>query len=336
MKQHMAGTRMQPFELNSYDGITLHGRVWEPAPGTSVRGLVQLVHGMGEHGLRYGALAAHLTAAGYVVAGHDNRAHGLTAGGARGLGLMPPDCGWARWIEDIMLVADHCAGQWPELPHVLLGHSLGSLLSQHVAALHGQRFAGVVLSATDNRPGRLTDMHQLLAPALRRLSKPHSRNALLHWIGVGHMRSSIRNRRTDADWLSRDPSSVDAYLADPLCNFIPSTAMWLAIVDGMGRISGDLRGRLPTDIPLLLLVGTADPLSEGGKRVHALARAYQDRGATRVTLLEYQDARHELFNEINREQVLNDLLGWLNSSVAAAAPDQTMGGSGHSSSVSRA
>ncbi|MEX0729515.1 MAG: alpha/beta fold hydrolase [Aquisalimonadaceae bacterium] len=305
-----------PFELETPSGVVLQGRDWLPDAATPLRGVVQLVHGLGEHGMRYAPLAERLNAAGYGVTGHDNRGHGLTAGAER-LGLLPAGSGWTQWIEDILRVAERAGNHWPGTPHILLGHSLGSLMCQHVAALHAERFAGIVLSATDNRPGPGTGINHVLANLLSRLTSPETRSSLLYWIGVGHLRASIPNRRTNADWLSRDPVQVDGYLSDPLCGFIPSTALWQAIADGMSHISGRLRGRLSsTDTPLMLMVGTGDPLSAGGRRVRSLLQAYRHNGATRITLKEYPGARHELFNELNREEVIGDLKNWLDGVVA--------------------
>lgn len=303
---------MQPFELETRDGVILQGRDWLPGPDTPPGGVIQLVHGLGEHGLRYDPLARRLNAAGYVVTGHDNRGHGLTAGLKR-LGLLPGDSGWAEWIDDILLVANRAHQHWPGVPHVLIGHSLGSLMAQEVAALHGDRFAALVLSATDNRPGPGAVFNHLLGRLLTGVGLGDARSTLLYWLGVGHLRASIPNRRTDADWLSRDPTQVDTYLSDPLCGFIPSIALWESVAEGMRRISTRLRGQLVDPAtPLLLLVGTGDPLSAGGRRVRQLHRAYLDNGATHVTLREYPDARHELFNEINRNEVIAELIDWLN------------------------
>lgn len=325
---------MHPFELVAPDGTVLVGRDWLPDTGTPIRGVVQLVHGLGEHGMRYQSLAMRLNAAGYVVTGHDNRGHGLTAG-QDGLGLLPEGSGWAQWIEDILQVADRVDHRWPRTPHILLGHSLGSLMGQHVAAQHAARFSAIVLSSTDSRPGVGMLFNRLLGAVLCKLGNPRTRSRLLYWVGVGHLRASIPDRRTDADWLSRDPAQVDAYLSDPLCGFIPSTALWQAIATGMAQISGRrMRGRLASrDTPLLLLVGTGDPLSAGGLRVRRLYKAYRSNGASRVTLKEYPDARHELFNELNRAEVMDDLVRWLESAIADTPDSAPVAATGVASDV---
>lgn len=303
---------MDSFDLQTHDAVVLRCRRWAPTQDDP-RAVIIIVHGLGEHSGRYQPLAEHLASQGFCVYAYDTRGHGLSAGGRERLGLLPAGNGWLDWIHDINHMVTHARANHPKVPVFLLGHSLGSMMAQHYAAVHGERLHGLILSATDNRPGLITLAGVRLSALLQRIQGPDHRSELLYAMGVGAMKRSMPDRRTDQDWLSRDDSIVDAYLADPLCGFKPGNAMWRAIANGMATISYKLRGRLPAELPVLMLVGTADLLSAGGERVRKLALAFQNNGVKQVELISYPDARHEVFNETNREEVYHDLSQWIDA-----------------------
>ncbi len=308
---------MDEYTLPAHDGVQLHCRRWLVEDGPSRAGVV-VVHGLGEHSGRYDMLARHLSSGGFQVYAFDTRGHGLTAGTPEALGILPEESGWNDWIEDINTVIDHARSDLRGQPIFLLGHSLGSLMCQYYAALHGERIDGLVLSATDSRPGIGTRITHWGGTLFKALHGRDRRSGLMYALGIGNMKRSLPERRTDQDWLTRDESIVDAYLADPLCGFQPSNGMWHAIAEGMEQISNRLRGQIPPDLPVLMLVGTDDLLSLGGQRVHDLMQAYQEHGARRVTLISYPEARHEVFNEINRDDVYRDLTHWFEEQLVAA------------------
>lgn len=308
---------MEQFELAAHDGLNLHCRRW-PVGDARPRACLVLVHGLGEHSGRYDELARHLSTCGFQVYAFDTRGHGLTAGDPELLGILPAGSGWEDWIRDIATLVRHARRQHPDTPVFLLGHSLGSLMCQHYAAVDGDTVDGLILSATDSRPGLGTRITHWGGTLFKALHGRNRRSRLLYAIGVGNMKRSLPDRRTDQDWISRDESIVDAYLADPLCGFQPSNGMWHAIAEGMAQISNRLRGRIPPDLPVLMLVGTDDLLSLGGQRVRALMQAYKQHGARRVTLISYPEARHEVFNEINRQEVYRDLGNWLDEQLTGA------------------
>ncbi|MCC5812777.1 MAG: lysophospholipase [Ectothiorhodospiraceae bacterium] len=301
---------MDSFDLKTHDDTALRCRSWAPDAQPPVAVLV-IVHGLGEHSGRYQPLAEHLTGHGFHVYAYDTRGHGLTAGDRERLGQFAAGNGWLDWIHDINHMITHARALHPKTPVFLLGHSLGSIMAQHYAAIHGDRLHGLILSATDSRPGLITRAGVHISGLLQRLQGPDHRSELLYSMGVGAMKRSMPDRRTDQDWLSRDDNIVDAYLADPLCGFKPGNAMWRAIAEGMQTISYRLRGRAPAELPILMLVGTADLLSAGGKRVRKLALAYQKNGVRQVELISYPEARHEVFNETNRDEVYRDLVRWV-------------------------
>jgi alpha-beta hydrolase superfamily lysophospholipase len=299
------------YRIAAADGISLQVYRW--LPDGPARACVQLIHGLSEHAARYAGLAGALTAAGYAVYAHDQRGHGATASAAD-LGFVAAEDGWRRLQDDVLAVHGHIQEQQPDLPHILLGHSMGSLVAQQFAIEHGELLDGLVLSATTFRTDPLPGFGHWLAERIIRRRGPRHPSALLDFLSLGALRYTIRNRRTIQDWLSRDPAVVDAYIADPLCGRVPAASLWRDVYDGVRFVAqARHQSRLPSGLRILLMAGGADVISGGGKQVRRLAERYREVGVDDVECIIYPDARHEIFNEINRGAVYTDLLAWLNS-----------------------
>lgn len=272
------------------DGVVIHFHHWA---ATAPRGVVQIVHGLGEYAERYEGLAGRLVAAGYSVYAHDHRGHGRTGleqwdGDRTKLGRPGPR-GVRGAIAAVREFSALVREREPGLPLVLLGHSLGAIFAQIVLADHAADYDAVVLSGAAYRTLR-------------------------------HMNSGDLNRRhahlgpTTAEWLSRDRAVVDAFAADPL-TFEAKAAQLYGPIDGL-RLLGTPR-RLATDLPMLILNGEEDALGDPVS-VQRLARAYRERGGlSDVTLRIYPGARHEVYHETNRDEVVADLLAWLDARVPA-------------------
>ncbi|WP_150307241.1 alpha/beta fold hydrolase [Planctomonas psychrotolerans] len=257
------------------------------------RAVVQLVHGLGEHAQRYGALAEALSRAGYSVYAEDHRGHGQTGLAQHGgdlsrLGRLGPGglrATFAAVHQFTALVRDANPG----VPIVLLGHSFGSIIAQVLLNTHSADYAAVVLTGTAARlPGLMN------GGDLNRLHK--------------HLGTTGR------EWLTRDLDVQRAFDDDPL-TFPADARKLFGLVDGR-RLFGVPARNLPSRLPLLIQIGSEDSL--GGERsVRRLADLYRRRsGLTDVQVQVYPEARHEVFNELNRDEVIGDLLAWLNAHIA--------------------
>lgn len=257
------------------------------------RAVVQLLHGVGEHAGRYGALIAALTAEGYTVYADDHRGHGRTGmrqwGDAERLGRLGPG-GHRAAVDALWQFTRLIRDEQPDLPLIVLGHSWGSFLTQILVNRHPEAYDGMVLSGSSLRvPGAL-NAGDLNAP----------------W------KSADAN---GTEWLSSDLSVGQAFLDDELTTSVP--LMKLFGVREAARIFGRPRRNLGADIPTLLMVGRDDTVG-GPRSVHRLAAAYRDRsGFTDVTTLVYPGARHEIFNEVSQAEVRADLLAWLDARFPA-------------------
>ncbi len=279
------------FTATARDGTPVTAFRWDPRG--DARGTVQLSHGMGEHVLRYGHLAAALTGAGFVVQGQDHRGHGGTAASDDVLGQIGA-AGWAGLVDDIDLLVGRARDELPDRPVVLVAHSMGSFAAQQYVVDHSERIDALVLSGTA--------AIDLLEPALD-LDAP---------LDLAMFNGPFAPARTDYDWLSRDEAQVDAYVADPRCGFGLDVEGVKAMFAGARALADPERlAAIRSDLPVLVTVGAADPVNGQLALVGALVDRLTAAGLTDVTLRVWPDARHEIFNETNRDEVVADLVAWL-------------------------
>jgi alpha-beta hydrolase superfamily lysophospholipase len=298
--------------LQAADGTQLAYRHW--APEGEVRAALQIVHGLSEHGARYGRLARALNDAGIAVAALDQRGHGRTAD-ATGKGRFGDGAGTDDVLDDVRALGEQLIEAHPGVPLFLLGHSLGSAVALGSAERDGARLAGLALSGVIGVAPALAEAATQLRAATDAGMADQPMDAL------SAFNAPFEPARTPYDWLSRDPAEVDAYLADPLCgDDVPPTYGYLAgMFELVTRVAtADAVATLPEGLPVLLLAGRRDPVGgEDAAQVIALADLLRDRGLAVEDHL-YADARHEVFNETNRDEVTADLIAWLEQRLGTA------------------
>ena len=297
------------FKLGAEDGHAVNVRKWHDS-SSEIRAVVQLVHGMAEHSERYHALAQALVAEGYVVFSHDQRGHGYSVNDREALGHVADHNGWQCLTDDVGRVNAEIKQQYPSVPVILLGHSMGSFVSLNYAQLYGKTIDALVLSGSTYRPPLLSIVLAKFIRFERWRCGPQGKSKIIAKAAFGAFNKAFAPNRTEYDWLSRDSLQVDMYLADPLCGFECSTQFWLDMVTAQAKIfrAKSLK-RLPVSLPCYVMSGALDPLQEvtGAARLQACLQAA---GLNGVALKTYPSARHELFNETNRDEVIDDLLAW--------------------------
>ncbi len=302
------------FTLAASDGATLFVHAWRPE--SAVKAAVQIAHGLAEHGGRYARLAQALTEAGYAVYAGDHRGHGRTAPTPADLGFFAERDGWRRCVDDLATLHRRIAADHPARPVVLLGHSMGSFMAQQVISERGDELAGAVLSGSGGKPNALAAAGRLIARIERLRLGARGRSALLHAFSFGAFNKPFAPARTPFDWLSRDPAEVDKYIADPLCGFGATVQLWIDLLDALGDVTGARRqAGIPKRLPVRIISGSRDAVGADTKSVQQLLAAYRAAGLERVTHRFYPEARHELFNELNRDEVTRDLVVWLDGVV---------------------
>ena len=272
-------------------GVRIHYQMW---PVDDPAAVVQLSHGIGEHIGRYGKLVDALNAAGYSVWADDHRGHGQTGFEQHGGDLDrmgEPGPGGMRAaiaaLEQFTGVIRDAEGS--DIPLVILGHSWGSFMTQHVVNRHPENYEAMVLTGSA-------------------------------WLQLGHTNLGDLNKRfarpggTNVEWLSRDPAVAEAWEADPYTTdrTLQQLFGWPASFSLITRPSK----RIPSELPVLIMVGSDDPVA-GEPSARRLLHDYQRRsGLVDATLIVYEGARHEVFNEINQEEVRGDLIRWLDERFA--------------------
>ena len=275
--------------VGTSDGTRLIGQRWSAAD--PARAAVVLAHGMGEHSLRYDRLGRALAAAGIDLLAVDQRGHGRTAAMAGApLGALGP-AGWDGLVADFALVVRSTRKERPDIPIVALGHSMGSWVVQQFLLTHSAEVAAAVLSGTAALELVLAGVDPSRELDLTAFNAPFP-------------------DRTGYEWLSRDDAEVDQYVAEPMCGF----GLDPDGVRGMAEAASRLvdTSTLRPGLPLYVLVGGDDPVNGGGAALDPLLDRYRAAGAD-VTLRRYEGGRHEMFNETNRDEVVADLIGWLDA-----------------------
>jgi alpha-beta hydrolase superfamily lysophospholipase len=268
---------------------------------------------MAEHAARYARFAGELATSGYAVYAPDHRGHGRTAGGADRLGWAGSD-GWNGMVRDLDRLTALVAERHPGAPLVLFGHSMGSVLAQRFAQLHGDRLAGLILSGTFGGAPNL-GAGIAAANALRLLRGDRAPSALQRTMFAGFNRAFAPGR-TGFEWLSRDDAEVQKYADDPRCGFTFSNRLLVDMLRGYAQTwkPADER-RIPLTLPVLFFSGAVDPVGANTRAVTALAERYRALGLRDVTVTFYPDGRHEMLNETNRDEVVRDVLAWLAARV---------------------
>ena len=272
------------------------------------RATVVIAHGMVEHPARYDDLAAYLTESGIAVYGIYHIGHGPDAAILNHMGAGDFDRCVDNLHELVGLAADETGA-----PVILLGHSMGSFLSQlYVTRYHD--LAGLILSGS-TKAAPIAKMGAVLATVLTALSKDKTRpSPFMNNMAFGAYNKAFPNRRTDFDWLSRDEAQVDKYIADPLCGGICSVSFYKNLTCGMAKMGKpEVISKVSKDLPVYIQGGSMDPVSEMGKGLYALRDQYTALGLSRVELSVYDGARHEIFNETNRHEVYRNTITFIDS-----------------------
>ncbi|WP_018756283.1 alpha/beta hydrolase [Paenibacillus terrigena] len=303
------------FTLQDEERFNLYIYHWRPdADDASCKGVVQIAHGMAETAARYARFAEALTEQGYIVYAHDHRGHGRTAASTEDLG-HPGDDGFNWKVKNMAQVSKHIRNAHPTIPLYLMGHSMGSFLTQKYMVEYPHLVDGIILSGT-NGPRGLLGPGRAIAKLEMTLRGDRHPSKLLNDMSFGSFNRAFRPTRTEFDWLSRDAAEVDKYIADPYCGFLCTSGFFYHFFGLLQEIhQPEQLQRIPKDLPIYVFSGDRDPVGLHGKGVRQLLKLYQELGLSNVRSKLYRDGRHEMLNEINRDEVTNDTIAWLDHQI---------------------
>ena len=305
-------TNTNTFRFPSCDGThQIFARQWLPTEGQP-RAVVQIVHGVSEYIDRYAAVARFLADHGFVVVGGDHLGHGRTASGPEEYGFFTEQKGWHTVSGDVRRLRTLMGQKYPDLPYFMLGHSMGSFLARTYLIDWPGTLTGAILSGTGQEAPAMVAAGWHMANLVSKFSGPRAHSKLVEKLSFGAYNKQFAPTRTRADWISRDEAVVDAYIADPLCEFLPTAGMFRDMMEGLQYIANknNLKKMDPAT-PVYFFSGDRDPVGGNGEGVQKVAGFFREAGTEDLTVKLYPDGRHEMMNELNRDEVFADLLAWL-------------------------
>ncbi len=290
-----------------------------PADFGAVKGVVQIAHGMAEYSNRYAQFALELCRRGYAVYINDHLGHGQSVSGEEALGFFG-DNGAESLVEDMKTLSDIARQEYPNVPFFLFGHSMGSFLARKYTAKYGHMLDGAIYCGTSG-PNAAVGMGVLLADTIIKSEGQMYRSKFLDSVAFGaYNRKTAKN--TPFDWLSRDEREVEKYMHDKLCGFMFTVNGFQTLFGLLKEVSAKVwYNTVPAALPVLLIAGDKDPVGDYGKGVREVYKTLRKTGHTNVMMKLYPEARHELLNELNRGEVMEDVLGWLDARLPVHAPE---------------
>ncbi|MBB6451731.1 alpha-beta hydrolase superfamily lysophospholipase [Salirhabdus euzebyi] len=304
------------FSYTVDDGDKIFARKWIEEDLETPKAIVQIAHGMAEHIKRYDDFAEELVANQLFVFGNDHRGHGMTGQTNNNLGFLAEKDGFETVVTDMYALTKQIKEQYPNVPIILFGHSMGSFLSRRYIQMHGEELDGVILSGTNGDPGFAVKLGKMIAKREVKKIGAITASPTLNKLTIGSYNKRFQPARTDADWLTRDQNEVDKYIDDPLCGRIMSAQFYYDLLDGIETINKKANvASIPKHLPVFFIAGDQDPVGQFGKGVTKTYQAFKSAGIKDVTCKLYPGARHEILNETNRKEVYEDVLNWLDEHI---------------------
>ncbi|GAB6556223.1 MULTISPECIES: alpha/beta hydrolase [Bacillus] len=299
--------------VTALDGSEIYLRKW--LPERDPRGIIQIAHGMTEHAGVYTDFIAALLKAGYGVYAHDHKGHGKTVKREEDYGHFKPNVGWNEAVSDVIFVSETIRKE-QTCPLFLLGHSMGSFLSRRAVQLKGELYDGFLISGTGGNPGLLGSIGHKVATIEMKLRGEKTKSPMLNFLSFGNFNTHFKPNRTKFDWLSSDNNQVDKYIADPLCGFICTTSFYRELFSGVLEVNKlEEFKKTPKNLPIHIFSGDRDPVGDMGKGVKEVYENYKKCEVKDVTLRLYENGRHEMFHEVNKDEVFQDLISWLDKHI---------------------
>jgi alpha-beta hydrolase superfamily lysophospholipase len=302
------------FFISSTGVNRIHVKTCTPDGG--VRGVVMIEHGIAEHVERYAPFMSFLAENGFAVAADDHLGHGASIERDDDKGFFAESDGWWRVIDDIKTLRDTMKEKYPGVPFVLFGHSMGSFLARTYIIKYPNDFDAAVISGTGQQSPLMVNAGYLMANMLVNKLGARGDGRQLNDIAFGSYNKKIADKRTDFDWLSRDPEQVQKYIDDPLCGFVAKCSLYRDMMAGIKFISDKKNAAgMNKDMPVYFMSGAEDPVGEYGKGVNKAYKMFCDLGMKDVTIRLYPGGRHEMLNETNAADVRMDILNWINEKI---------------------
>ncbi len=305
---------IEEFNFKSCTGKDIYAKKWYDETANEYKGVIELVHGMEEHIGRYDEFASFLANNGFIVVGHDHLGHGKTAKTDDELGFFTNKDGWFYLAEDIHILQNKMKNEYPNLPYIIMGHSMGSLLTRTYLSLYDDNLKGAIITGTSGqKAGLLTG--SILAKIIVMFKGEKYKSKLLASLVTGSFNRQFKPNKTPIDWTTSDERIIEEHIKDtnPNCKFTASS--YLELFKGSMYLNKKKNIKKTPNIPILIFSGDKDPVGENGKGVKRVYDMLKETGKEDVTLKLFTNGRHEMLNEINRKEVFELVLQWIDSKI---------------------
>lgn len=304
------------FYFPSSDEIhDIHAVMWKPEG--DVCAILQISHGMTEYVNRYEELAEYLTARGILVVGNDHLGHGQSVIREEEWGFFASGDAGAKVVRDLHTLTQKVHREYPDVPYFLLGHSMGSFMARRYAMTYGAELDGAIFVGTGNQPYVLVLLAQAVVDFLSIFFGERHRSRFVNFLMFGLYNKRFKPLKTKYDWLSRNEENVERYKKDKACTFQFTLNGYKTLFSTLAFIEKPANIRqIPAKLPILFLSGEEDPVGNYGKAVKQVCALYKKRGIRDLSLKLYSKDRHEILNELDRQEAFEYLYNWLNKRMA--------------------
>lgn len=305
------------FWYESKGGGRIHGCRWTPEG--PVKAVLQIVHGIADYAQRYSGFANYLNEQGILVVAEDHMGHGKSIGEQCPQGFF--NGGWQTAVDDTYRLMKDTMAEFPRLPYILFGHSMGSFMARTILAKYPDSgITAAVICGTCWQPSPAVAAGKAACVLLCRTKGEKTPSKFLQSLAFGSYNKKVEHPRTPFDWISRDSKVVDAFVADPLCGFVPTAGLMRDMMEGVTYIQKDENlAKMKKDLPVFFIAGGDDPVGRYGVGVRMAAEAFRKAGMEQVDLRIYPLCRHELLNEINKEDIYRDVVQWIDAVLVKSA-----------------
>lgn len=312
--------QLKSFSFTTKDGAEHWINRWIPDSDVEIKGVIQLHHGLSEHSLRYDRFGSILAENGYVLNAYDMRGHGKTAelaenSGKGKFGKLADKNGYKIVIEDLHEITEAVKEEFPGVPVILLGHSFGSFVAQGFIEKYSDSITVCILSGTAGPRKLMIGVSSIAVGLINAIAGGDKVVGLLDTLAFGTYNNGFPEKSKYA-WLSRDELSVQMYEMDQWCGISLRASFFKDMTSLLKMIhkSGNMK-KIRTDLPVLFVYGTKDPVGSYGATVEKLIDVYKSNGMNKLSVLKYEEARHECLNEINKEDVEKDIINWISTTL---------------------
>ena len=291
----------------------LHVCRWTPEG--EVKAVVQIIHGIAEFIERYDEFAGYLNSLGYLVVGEDHMGHGQSVGSEGTQGYFHG--GWFAAVEDSVSLLRRTKAEFPDVPYILFGHSMGSFMTRTILCRYQDLgLTAAVICGTGWQPrGMLPGAIAVCRAVCARVGEENPSQTLQNLV-FGSYNAHVEHPRTEYDWLTRDQRIVDEYIAHPSCGFTASAGLLRELLRGIRYVEQkENLERMDKKLPILFVAGGEDPVGSYGKGVKKCAAEFRKAGMEDVTLRLFPLCRHEILNEINRQEIFEFIARWMEKKI---------------------